>query len=96
MGKKELNENSFIFVEQIGQGTYGDVYLAKIKDTGESVALKKVFIIVIIIQIKFHKESEGFPITTLREIKILLSTKHTNIIELKNVITKQSISIMTS
>lgn len=35
--------NYWIKVTQIGQGTYGKVYLAHSKDSKESVALKKVY-----------------------------------------------------
>lgn len=40
---------------------YGVVYRARDKQTGEIVALKKL---------KAEKQSEGFPITSLREIKV--------------------------
>ena len=49
-------------VEQIGEGTYGQVYLMKERATGDHVALKKV---------RMSNEKEGFPITAIREIKIL-------------------------
>ena len=49
-------------VEQIGEGTYGQVYLMKEHATGDHVALKKV---------RMSNEKEGFPITAIREIKIL-------------------------
>ena len=39
--------------------------------TGEVVALKKL---------KMEKEKEGFPITSLREINMLLKAKHPNIV----------------
>ena len=44
------------------------------------VALKKL---------NMEKEEEGFPITALREIKILKKLKHKNIIELKEVVTEK-------
>ncbi|PSC69315.1 cyclin-dependent kinase C-2-like isoform A [Micractinium conductrix] len=46
----------------LGQGTYGEVFLAHDKRTGEKVAAKKI---------KMDNEKEGFPITAIREIKIL-------------------------
>ncbi len=47
----------------VNTGTYGVVYRAKDKETGEIVALKKL---------KMDREREGFPITSLREIKVSL------------------------
>eukprot|EP00250_Pteridium_aquilinum_P013175 c21180_g1_i1 orf=81-305(+) len=52
--------NVFQKLEQIGEGTYGQVYMAKEIATGEIVALKKV---------RMDNEKEGFPITAIREIK---------------------------
>ena len=52
-------------------GTYGQVYKAKDKLTDKLVALKKV---------RLDKEKEGFPITAVREIKILCQLQHPNII----------------
>eukprot|EP00850_Spirogloea_muscicola_P014616 SM000106S13964 [mRNA] locus=s106:281759:284864:- [translate_table: standard] len=51
----------------IDEGTYGVVYRARDKRSGEVVALKRV---------KMDKEREGFPMTSLREINILLSFAH--------------------
>jgi len=48
---------------RIGEGTYGVVYLAQDKTTNEQVALKRC--------LPHHEASDGFPITTLREIAIL-------------------------
>ena len=41
---------------------------------GEVVALKKL---------KMEKEKEGFPITSLREINMLLKAKHPNVVFVK-------------
>lgn len=38
--------NYWIKIDQIGQGTYGKVYLAHSKDSKEPVALKKVYKII--------------------------------------------------
>lgn len=40
--KGEFDMESFQKVEKIGEGTYGVVYKAKNKITGETVALKKI------------------------------------------------------
>ncbi|KAL6583105.1 Cyclin-dependent kinase C-1 [Orobanche minor] len=65
-------------LEQIGEGTYGQVYMAREKKTGEIVALKKI---------RMDNEKEGFPITAIREIKILKKLQHENVINLKEIVT---------
>lgn len=64
-------------VEKLGKGTYGVVFKAIDKETGEFVALK---------QMTFAQEEDGIPATTLREMSILRSISHINIITLKDVI----------
>jgi serine/threonine protein kinase len=49
---------------------------AKNKETGEICALKKV---------KLEKERDGFPLTSIREINILLSMHHPNIVNVSEV-----------
>ncbi|KAK3700498.1 hypothetical protein QZH41_015721 [Actinostola sp. cb2023] len=68
----------FQIIEQIGEGTYGQVYKARDKITGELVGMKKV---------RTDNEKEGFPITAVREIKILRQLNHPNIINLKEIVT---------
>ncbi|XP_050092664.1 cyclin-dependent kinase 12-like isoform X2 [Anopheles aquasalis] len=68
----------FEMLEQIGEGTYGQVYKAKDQMTKELVALKKV---------RLEHEKEGFPITAVREIKILRQLNHTNIVNLREIVT---------
>ncbi|XP_057979446.1 cyclin-dependent kinase C-1-like [Malania oleifera] len=65
-------------LEQIGEGTYGQVYMAREVKTGEIVALKKI---------RMDNEREGFPITAIREIKILKKLHHENVIKLKEIVT---------
>ncbi|KAK9937672.1 hypothetical protein M0R45_014447 [Rubus argutus] len=64
----------------LGQGTYGEVSLAKDKGTGELVALKKL-------KLRKEENREGFPITAIREIKILSKLRHENVIKLKEIVT---------
>jgi serine/threonine protein kinase len=67
------------------QGTYGLVFRAKDKKTGEEVALK---------QIKFdsrHTSKVGFPITALRETNILLALRHPNIVRVKEMVVGSSV-----
>ncbi|KAK3135645.1 hypothetical protein QOZ80_5BG0421650 [Eleusine coracana subsp. coracana] len=65
-------------LEQIGEGTYGQVFMAKEMQTQEIVALKKI---------RMDNEREGFPITAIREIKILKKLHHPNVIQLKEIVT---------
>ena len=59
---------------KIGQGTFGEVFKARDKKNKQKiVALKKVLM---------ENEKEGFPITALREIKILQLLRHENIVNL--------------
>lgn len=58
-------------VNQVGEGTFGKVYKAKNVVTGSLVALKRI---------KVEAEKDGFPVTALREIKLLQSLSHPNII----------------
>ena len=59
---------------KIGQGTFGEVFKAREKSNKQKiVALKKVLM---------ENEKEGFPITALREIRILQLLRHENIVNL--------------
>lgn len=69
--------DEFERLNRIDEGTYGIVFRAKDKKTGEILALKKV---------KMDREREGFPLTALREINILLSFHHPSIVDVKEVV----------
>ncbi|CAI0646318.1 unnamed protein product [Colletotrichum noveboracense] len=58
---------------KLGEGTFGEVHRAKSKKTGAHVALKKIIM---------HHEKDGFPITALREIKLLKLLSHKNVLQL--------------
>lgn len=62
MGGCRRVEDAYERIGHLGQGTYGEVFKAKDRETGEIVAVKKI---------KMENEKEGFPITAVREIKIL-------------------------
>ena len=53
------------------------MYRALDKNSREVVAIKKL---------KLDKEKEGFPITALRELSTLISLKHENIVNVKEVV----------
>ncbi|KAL8093523.1 hypothetical protein AgCh_035408 [Apium graveolens] len=74
--------DEFERLNKIDEGTYGVVYRAKDKKSGEIVALKKV---------KMEKEREGFPLTSLREINILLSFDRPSIVDVKEVVVGSSL-----
>jgi len=67
-------------LNRLGEGSYGTVYRAKDLDTGEIVALKKVAI---------HSEADGFPQSSLREIRLLKALCHPHIVELREVVCGQ-------
>jgi cyclin-dependent kinase len=53
-------------MEKIGEGTYGVVYKAKDRVTGEIVALKRI---------RLEAEDEGIPSTAIREISLYVSIR---------------------
>jgi len=59
-------------IEKIGEGTYGVVYKARNKVTGQLVALKKI---------RLENLEEGVPSTAIREISLLKELKHPNIVQ---------------
>lgn len=71
------NVEEFQWLNRIEEGTYGVVYRAKDKRTGDIVALKKL---------KMEREKEGFPITSLREINTLLKAQHPNIVTVREIV----------
>lgn len=64
-------------MEKIGEGTYGVVYKAKDRVTGEIIALKKI---------RLEAEDEGIPSTAIREISLLKELQHENIVRLYDVV----------
>jgi CTD kinase subunit alpha len=57
----------------VGEGTYGKVYKARRVEDGSFRALKRI---------RMEGEKDGFPVTAMREIKLLQGLKHDNIIRL--------------
>ena len=68
----------FEYLKKINEGTYGVVYKAKDRKTGEIVALKKVKMGV--------EKGDGFPLSSLREINILMSFNHPSVVGVKEVV----------
>jgi cyclin-dependent kinase 12/13 len=79
-GIGSLASYEFASNDQVGEGTYGYVYRARDKRNGDQVALKRLI---------FHKESAGFPLCAIREIKFLKSLTHKNIVHLKGIVTSK-------
>ena len=71
------NLGDFDIEELIGTGTFGSVYKGKEKATNKIVALKKI---------KQISKDEGFPLNSIREIRINRLVHHKNIVELLNVL----------
>ncbi|OJD14738.1 CMGC/CDK protein kinase [Emergomyces pasteurianus Ep9510] len=68
------NIREFEFLGKLGEGTFGEVYKARSRKSNAVVALKKILM---------HNEKDGFPITALREIKLLKMLSHPNILRLQ-------------
>ncbi|KAF2158143.1 Pkinase-domain-containing protein [Myriangium duriaei CBS 260.36] len=65
--------SDYEITDKLGEGTFGVVSKGFSKRTGAVVALKKILM---------HNEKDGFPITALREIKLLKMLSHPNVIRL--------------
>ncbi|KAJ2770331.1 serine/threonine protein kinase, CMGC, CDC2/CDK sub, partial [Coemansia nantahalensis] len=81
-GKKFVGCSPFDDYElttKLGEGTFGEVHKAVHKATGAVVALKRVLM---------HNEKEGLPITAIREIKLLKSLNHPNIVPLADMLVR--------
>ncbi|KAF7310646.1 Pkinase-domain-containing protein [Mycena chlorophos] len=64
-------------LNQIEEGSYGVVFRARDKQTGDIVALKKL---------KLDEEKNGFPITALREVNALMACRHDNVVGIREVV----------
>jgi len=68
-------------IEQIGEGTYGQVYKAMCIETNRIVALKKI---------RFSNSfAEGLPRNIIREIKILKALHHPNMVQMIEVVSSK-------
>lgn len=65
----------------VGSGTYGKVFKALNVYTKGQVALKRI---------RMEGERDGFPVTAVREIKLLQSLRHANIVNLQEVMVEKN------
>lgn len=65
----------------VGAGTYGKVFKAIHIFTKDMVALKKI---------RMEGERDGFPITAVREIKLLQNLRHRHVVELMEVMVEKN------
>ncbi|XP_063363485.1 serine/threonine-protein kinase ICK [Cydia amplana] len=68
--------NRYVVLQQLGDGTYGNVALARRRDSGEYVAIKRM-------KRKYYSWEEAM---ALREVKALKKLSHANIVKLREVI----------
>lgn len=68
-------------ISKIGEGTYGVVYKARDKLTNDVVAVKKI---------RLDHEDEGIPSTAVREISLLKTLNHPNVVSLKEVVSGEN------
>ena len=76
--------SGYVELELIGEGTYGQVYRAshaRPDGATEHVAVKRL---------RMENETEGFPMTAIREIRILQELRHPNVVRLIEVVASEA------
>ena len=73
-------EELYEIISQVGEGTFGVVYKALNTKTRQYAALKRI---------RMENEREGFPVTAMREIKLLQSLRHGNVVKLYEMMVSQ-------
>lgn len=77
--------DDFKKLNRIGEGTYGVVYRAKDRQSGDIVALKRI---------RMELEEEGLPVCSVREIGLLMTLSHCNIVELIEIVVGHELDTM--
>ncbi|KAG8816049.1 kinase subunit of RNA polymerase II carboxy-terminal domain kinase I [Serendipita sp. 399] len=77
-------EEIYKILNQVGEGTFGKVYKARNQTNGTHVALKRI---------RMEGEKDGFPVTAMREIKLLQSLKHENVVILYEMMVSKGIQL---
>ena len=78
------SEELYEILNQVGEGTFGKVYKARNTGNGRYVALKRI---------RMEAERDGFPVTAMREIKLLQSLRHENIVRLYEMMVSEGKSL---
>jgi hypothetical protein len=73
----------YSIMSQVGEGTFGKVYKARNTISGVYVALKRI---------RMESEKDGFPVTAMREIKLLQSLSHDNVVRLYEMMVSDGMS----
>jgi len=84
-GAARINEYE-VMKEKLGEGTFGVVSKGISKRSGKVFALKKILM---------HNEKDGFPITALREVKLLKMLSHPNILKLEEMAVERQAGTIT-
>jgi len=71
-------ESQYQMEDLLGEGTYGKVFKARNRRTGQTVAMKKMKLMEAV-------QEEGIPSTALREVALLKELNHENIVRLEEV-----------
>ena len=85
--KPRKTEDLYKIMSQVGEGTFGKVYKARNQLSGIHVALKRI---------RMEGEKDGFPVTAMREIKLLQSLKHDNVVKLHEMMVSKGKLCITS
>ena len=65
------HSHKYEVLRKIGEGTYGAVYKVKDPETGQIMAVKRI---------SLASELDGLPATAIREVALLKSLHHVNIV----------------
>lgn len=71
---KEYTMDDFILIKKVGEGSFGSVYKASLKSTGELVAIKKI---------KLSSANRSDIKNVANEVRVLCSLDHPNIVSYK-------------
>ncbi|KAI9594753.1 cell division protein kinase 10 [Syncephalis fuscata] len=69
--------DEFEKLNRVGEGTYGIVYRVRDRKTGTILALKRI---------RMEHESDGLPLSSLREIALLKRLHHENVVRVQDVV----------
>ncbi|KAJ1551553.1 Cyclin-dependent kinase 10, partial [Cladochytrium tenue] len=78
--------HEFERVRRVGEGTYGVVYCVRDRASGRTLALKTIRL--------DTNAQEGIPVPALREIALLKSISHTNVINVVDVVVGKDLGQM--